>query len=722
MKKLINKIIAGTMAAAIALSTGVTAFAADTQQITPGNTGSTTVKANVESEAVVWLPTNITLSGVPDENKKYTGEGAVIVEGDIAGNEYISVTPESSISLKQSGKDDIVAQVTQEKTTFTYDDIQNANSAVTSISADTLSAGEWNSVLHYNVSLDENPLPPGYTTLYEYDLSATEADDVKAYYMVPNKNTSPIEVETQASQSKSRAAVTSDQTEADNIIEYNGIRYVLSDEDELVISGEGEMKENIQADLTNYVGLYADVANKFGYKYLVYTGVPNIYHGYDLYYDGKVIDTEPAENEILMLFGKNSIQPTFTRYKEGFPINTVLPDDIENYDEIMEYINSIKSKYTIFNVREITISDGVTNISKEAFYKCSTLEKVSIGNSVTHIDEDAFFGCTSLTEVIIPNSVTELGETCFRNCTSLKNITFGTGLTAIPYRAFYNCENLTSISFPENIKSVGREAFGDCNRITEIHINAPISLSSYTFGNHPVRDFYIDDINDLLNSSIYQSDSGGNNFFTNLYLNDNLVTEVTIPDGTQEVKNLFFPCIEKVNFPDTVTSIGAYAFHGSGITDLNLPNSVQSIGSNAYWACRNLTVIDDLPSQLTTIGSGAFERCANLTKVIIPDSVTTIYSGAFRGCEKLVDVSLPKGITELPQDLFSLCSSLESITIPDSVTTVRPMVFGYCTNLIDVQISDGTLKAIGDSGLLNSVFLECPCKDALVERYNTLNS
>lgn len=36
MKKFIlNKIIAGAMAAAIALSTGVNAFAADTQQITP---------------------------------------------------------------------------------------------------------------------------------------------------------------------------------------------------------------------------------------------------------------------------------------------------------------------------------------------------------------------------------------------------------------------------------------------------------------------------------------------------------------------------------------------------------------------------------------------------------------------------------------------------------------------------------------------------------------
>ena len=454
MKKIVlKKIIAGTMAATIALSTGVTAFAADTQQITPGNTGNTTVKATVESEAVVWLPTNITVSGTPDENKKYTGEGAVIVEGDIAGNELITVTPESSISLKQSGKDDIVAQVSQEKTTFTYDDIQNSNNAITSISADTLSAGEWNGVLHYNVSLDENPLPAGYTTLYEYDLSATEADDVKAYYMVPNKNTSPIEVETQANKIKSRAAVGSAETKENNVIEYNGIRYVLSDEDELVISGEGEMKENIQADLTDYIGVYEAVAQKFNIHYYTDSELPM-----------------NSEGVIYVYFPTNTLKPYWiTQINDGVRYSTynivgvngnVHSSELDELsNNITSYINDIYAEYVVATPKKVVILDGVTNISDNAFYKCESLTNITIANSVTSIGSYALSNCKNLEEITIPNSVTEISSHAFSLCTSLKEVIIPNGVSRIGNNAFYGCSNLKTVYIPDSVKQINDSAF-----------------------------------------------------------------------------------------------------------------------------------------------------------------------------------------------------------------------------------------------------------------------
>lgn len=448
MKKFVlNKIIAGAMAATIALSTGVTAFAADTQQITPGNTGNTNVKATVDSEVVVWLPTNITISGTPDENNQYTGEGAVIVEGDIAGNEIITVTPESSISLKQSGKDDITAQVTQEKTTFTYDDIQNSNSAVTSIFAETLSAGEWNSVLHYNVSLDENPLPPGYTTLYEYDLSATVTDDVKAYYMVPNKNTSPIEIEVEALNSKSRAV------NEDNVIEYNGIRYVLSDEDELVISGEGEMKENIQADLIDYVGIYKAVEENF-----------NVH-----YYGNSEYPTE-NEGEIYVYFPTNSLKPNWiTQLIDGVTYCTYniassngkqhSPELDELSKNIETYINEIYSEYVVATPKNVAILDGVTNISNKAFDSCKSLTNVSIADSVTSIGSYAFSGCDNLAEISIPNSVTEISTHAFSLCRSLKEIIIPNSVSRIGSNAFYGCKNMTAVYIPNSVNQIGNMAF-----------------------------------------------------------------------------------------------------------------------------------------------------------------------------------------------------------------------------------------------------------------------
>lgn len=548
MKKLINKIIAGTMAAAIALSTGVTAFAADTQQITPGNTGSTTVKANVESEAVVWLPTNITISGTPDENNQYTGEGAVIVEGDIAGNEFISVTPESSISLEQPGKDDIVAQVTQEKTTFTYDDLQNSNSAVTSISADTLSAGEWSSVLHYNVSLDENPLPPGYTTLYEYDLSATAADDVKAYYMVPNKNTSPIEVEKQANKIKSRTAATSDQTEADNIIEYNGIRYVLSDEDTFVISGEGDMKPDIQKELIDYEGIKNLVLETFPNVGICSNGYAQLdsITGNPIYADGRVVFdvfTKDKDKEYFIEWEENSIFPN----KQMFVKNSIDSDseisvcgfgvtyDEETSDEkyfkydpycaeIMQFIEDNYTDYVVSMPKHVIIQEGITSVSEKAFYKCNSLQTVELSDSVVSIGD----------------------------------------------YAFSNCPNLEAFDL-KNVKALGRYAF-----------------SSSTF-----ESIDISNIEDIGNGAFAESS----------------LTKIVLPNGiTSTGANTFTNCtaLKEIVIPDSVTSIGSYAFKGcNSLQSIQIPDNISYIGDSAFNSCENLQSVY-IPDSVTYIGRAAF--------------------------------------------------------------------------------------------------------------------
>lgn len=518
MKKFVfKKIIAGAMVAAISLSTGVTAFAADTQQITPGNTGSTTVKATVESEAVVWLPTNITLSGSPDENKKYTGEGAVIVEGDIAGNELITVTPESSISLKQSGKDDIVAQVSQEKTTFTYDDIQNSNNAVTSISADTLSAGEWNSTLHYNVSLDEKPPLDGYTTLYEYDLSATESDDVKAYYMVPNKNTSPIEVETQANKIKSRATVSSAETETNNIIEYNGIRYELSDEDTLIISGSGKMKDNLQADLMQYASIYNDVCNHFNAKIGSFAYVEE-------------------ENVPYINFPVNSLYPSDVYMKVDGQVYSAISVNQSEYKDtlyqllldIREYISEISSNYIISMPTSVIIREGVTNISSNAFLNCSSLENINIADSVTSIGSGAFSGCTSLSNIKIPEYVTSIGASAFNRCLKLSSIAIPDGVTIIQNNTFNACSSLTDVSIPSGVTEIGTYAFATCKKLSNINIpNSVKSIGMWAFKD---------------------CDS---------------FTDIRIPNSVTEIGQEAFSLCSKlssITVPDSVSTIGARAF------------------------------------------------------------------------------------------------------------------------------------------------------------------
>jgi len=82
--------------------------------------------------------------------------------------------------------------------------------------------------------------------------------------------------------------------------------------------------------------------------------------------------------------------------------------------------------------------------------------------------------------------------------------------------------------------------------------------------------------------------------------------------------NAFEDCsdLEYVYIPNTVTTIGDYAFClcGISLTSINIPKSVVSIGKYAFYGCTSLTEID-IPESVTSIGDYAFGDCNNISTI-----------------------------------------------------------------------------------------------------------
>ena len=147
--------------------------------------------------------------------------------------------------------------------------------------------------------------------------------------------------------------------------------------------------------------------------------------------------------------------------------------------------------------------------------------------------------------------------------------------------------------------------------------------------------------------------------------------------------------LTSVTIPNSVTSIGDYAFEGSNdLTSVDIPNSVITIGGSAFDRCRRLTSVT-IGNSVTSIGTWAFSYCVSLISVTIPNSVTSIGNHAFFCCESLTSITIPNSVASIGDQAFYGCTGLTSVTIPNSVTSIGDLTFSYCTGLTSINVDTG---------------------------------
>ncbi|MEN9723932.1 MAG: hypothetical protein RJB38_1918 [Pseudomonadota bacterium] len=158
-------------------------------------------------------------------------------------------------------------------------------------------------------------------------------------------------------------------------------------------------------------------------------------------------------------------------------------------------------------------------------------------------------------------------------------------------------------------------------------------------------------------------------------------SETTIV-GYKQKRFFFKKCPRDVVIPDSVTTIGNYAFQSNQLTNVVIPDSVTTIGNDAFQSNQLTSVV--IPDSVTRIGWRAFSD-NKLTSVVIPNSVTTIGGRAFAE-NQLMSVVIPNSVNTIGGGAFS-DNQLTSIVIPNSVSTIGILAFaGNCLTADRVSI------------------------------------
>ena len=202
---------------------------------------------------------------------------------------------------------------------------------------------------------------------------------------------------------------------------------------------------------------------------------------------------------------------------------------------------------------------------------------------------------------------------------------------------------------------------------------------------------------------------------------------LTIFDGVTHIPAEAFnnrQDVTSLHMPDSVTTIGEYAFSGTRIKHLVIGKNITTIGEYAFanmYQCDGF-IRFDIHSALEIIPKYCFSHSIvydpednSLPALLeIPASVKIIEKGAFFGCSNLIRLTLNYGLKRIGSSAFQKCQRLGKgpnpngiLRIPETIETIQRSAFEECSfvRLLFDQLSSlpTKLACIGARAFMNNI-------------------
>lgn len=277
---------------------------------------------------------------------------------------------------------------------------------------------------------------------------------------------------------------------------------------------------------------------------------------------------------------------------------------------------------------------------------------------VTAISDAAFYNWWNIRTLTIPEGIETIGDEAFRYCGSLTRLDLPSTLKGIGTRAFEESGLTDIVSHIAAPFAISDDVFVTWDQNAGQYVPSKATL-------------YVP----IGTKSLYQNTAGWN-LFTSIVegeLKDAIINHVkyqyssgtgtATATGTDldKVGELVIPTFVTINGQKyTVREIRSYAFAEKSVTSLTLPEELQFIGDYAFQ--RNYKLTDfTMPSKLQSIGRGAFWNCNGLRTVNLPEGLKALGIEAFGACNGLQKLTLPSTLTSIGNYVINYCSSLSAV-------------------------------------------------------------
>lgn len=442
--------------------------------------------------------------------------------------------------------------------------------------------------------------------------------------------------------------------------------------------------------------------------------------------------------------------------------------------EACEYIGGYAFQNT--NLKFVVMGENVSEIGSCAFENCHNLKAVYIPSLESWLDinfEDGWANPLNLNAFIAYSNYYDPNNEPSKDYTSpywkvyITELVIPEGCEKIKKYAFYGGSGIKTIKFPETLTEIEEEAFGN-NGLTSLFfgiiedIYFPASLKKIGYnGIHSCQRMHVKDLMSWCSIEL-ENYTNWNGEKWDLYLNDDLVKDLFLPEGLEVINpGIFYNCqLYSITIPSTLRSIGKSAFVNGYLQSFILSDlqswcnvELEDEGANPLCTLQNsgtLWVNDEqivslkIPDGVTNVNDYVFHKApienitfsssvqsigemsfstTSLESVVIPENVIEIKRAAFESCSLLTSAEILSPIDSLPDYLFNLCA-LTNVILPETVTKIGECAFqsnkfsefnfhenityigdyafNNCANLKNLELPE-SLEYIG-----NAAFRGCP--------------
>ncbi len=341
--------------------------------------------------------------------------------------------------------------------------------------------------------------------------------------------------------------------------------FVYADEELSILQGyEGRDKNVVVPD-----GVVSIIKDAFSYKALESITLPNtLLEIHDSPFENYNYDVLEIPSSVVSI-DNNAFDGVFLIKYHG---SATFDDDNRNWGAT--YLNHYK-------IDGMIISEDGKNLVKyysPYFDSNSTTIELTIPDGVENISAYAFKNELHIRKVFIPNSVKSIGENTFEYT------------------------HIDEITVPSTVESIGNDAFDHVmNILYDGSLTGDSGYNDEIFGAYHKNAY-------LENTFIYE-DSTKKKVIDSTYRNKKVGNiDMVIPEGVEEIGDSAFASISKItslSLPTSLRTIGPSAFHYCGINSrIIIPNGVESIGRGAF--ASNTPNYIYIPSSVRSIGVSAF--------------------------------------------------------------------------------------------------------------------